>query len=72
MDAVSVEIFVLNFNGAALLAECLPSIVEAARTSLHRCTVTVVDNGSTDESHRLLSRDFPEVRVLSYPNDGLC
>lgn len=72
MDAVAVEIFVLNYNGAALLAECLPSIVRAARGSSFACTVTVVDNASTDDSSTLLARDFPDVGVLRFTNDGLC
>lgn len=71
MDAAAVELFVLNFNGARLLAECLPSIVCAAARSRYPTCVTVVDNGSTDESLALLARDFPSVAVRLAPNDGL-
>jgi GT2 family glycosyltransferase/phosphatidylglycerophosphate synthase len=72
MEAAGVELFVLNYNGARLLAECLPSIVRAAARSSRRASVTVVDNGSTDDSLELLARDFPSVTVRPAPNDGLC
>jgi N-acetylglucosaminyl-diphospho-decaprenol L-rhamnosyltransferase len=72
MEAAAVELFVLNFNGARLLAECLPSIVCAAARSHHPTCVTVVDNGSTDDSLALLARGFPTVAVRLAPNDGLC
>src|SRR5688572_21779760 len=72
MEAAAVELFVLNFNGARLLAECLPSIVCAAARSRFRASIAVVDNGSTDDSLALLARDFPSVAVRSAPNDGLC
>jgi GT2 family glycosyltransferase len=74
MDPVaghSTQILVLNFNGRALLEECLPSIVEAARRSPIPCGVTVVDNGSTDDSLAMLARDWPEVGVVVEPNRGL-
>ena len=72
MEAVAVDLFVLNYNGAALLAECLPSILRAAAASRHRCRVVVLDNDSTDDSLALLKRDFPTVEVRRMPNRGLC
>jgi GT2 family glycosyltransferase len=74
MDPVGADrthVFVLNFNGRALLAECLPSIVEAARRAPVPCAVTVVDNGSTDGSLDLLAREWPTVAVVREPNRGL-
>lgn len=65
------RILVLNYNGRALLDECLPSVVEAARRSPVACQVTVVDNGSSDGSHEALARDWPGVEVLREPNRGL-
>jgi N-acetylglucosaminyl-diphospho-decaprenol L-rhamnosyltransferase len=74
MDPVGADrthILVLNYNGRALLAECLPSIVEAARRSPVPCAVTVVDNGSTDGSIDMLECDWPGVEVVRQPNRGL-
>ena len=74
MDPVGADrthILVLNYNGRELLAECLPSIVEAAARSPVPCAVTVVDNGSTDGSLDVLARDWPGVGVIREPNRGL-
>ncbi|HMB02875.1 MAG TPA: glycosyltransferase, partial [Isosphaeraceae bacterium] len=74
MDPVGADrthLLVLNYNGRALLAECLPSITEAARRAPVPCAVTVVDNGSTDGSLDLLARDWPGVGVVREPNRGL-
>ena len=74
MDPVGADrthILILNYNGRALLAECLPSIVEAAARSPVPCAVTVVDNGSTDGSLDELAQNWPKVGVLREPNRGL-
>jgi N-acetylglucosaminyl-diphospho-decaprenol L-rhamnosyltransferase len=65
------HILVLNYNGLDLLTECLPSIVEAAARTPVPCGVTVVDNDSTDGSRELVSRRWPEVRVVREENRGL-
>jgi len=51
---------ILNWNGEALLEECLMSLRE---TAYHPFEVVVVDNASTDGSLGVLSR-FPEVKVV--------
>jgi GT2 family glycosyltransferase len=65
------NILVLNYNGRELLAECLPSIVEAAARSPVPCGVTVVDNDSQDGSPKLLLERWPGVRVVHQENRGL-
>ena len=70
-DTDRTHILVLNFNGRDLLAECLPSLVEAAGLAPGPCPVTVVDNGSTDDSLAYLERDWPGVLVVREPNRGL-
>jgi N-acetylglucosaminyl-diphospho-decaprenol L-rhamnosyltransferase len=74
MDPVGSDrthILVLNYNGRALLGECLPSVVEAAAKAPMPCAVSVVDNGSTDGSVEAVARDWPGVRVWGEPNLGL-
>lgn len=71
MGADRTHILVLNYNGRALLGECLPSIVEAAARAPVPCPVTVVDNGSTDGSLEELARSWPGVGVVREPNHGL-
>lgn len=72
MKGTPIQLLVLNHNGLALLEECLPSIVQAARQSRHRCEVLVVDNGSTDGSLAWLAVECPQVGVVRLPNRGLC
>jgi GT2 family glycosyltransferase len=74
MDPVGADrthILVLNYNGRELLAECLPSIVEAAAGATVPCAVSVVDNGSTDGSLEDLAHHWPEIPVVREPNRGL-
>lgn len=65
------HLLVLNYNGQRLLDECMPSIVAAAQRSTTPCRVTVVDNGSTDDSIRILRDGWPEVGLLRHENRGL-
>ena len=74
MEPVSLDrarILVLNYNGRALLEECLPSVVEAARRSPIPCGVAVVDNDSADDSVAWLAANHPDVAVVRRPNRGL-
>ena len=71
MGADRTHILVLNYNGRALLGECLPSIVEAAERSPVPCALSVVDNGSTDDSLAYLANHWPNINVIREPNLGL-
>src|SRR3954467_9525921 len=75
MDPVGADhrthILVLNYNGRELLAECLPSIVEAAARAPVPCAVSVVDNGSTDGSLETLAEGWPTIPVIRERNRGL-
>lgn len=71
MEAADVDILVLNYDGRALMGECLPSIVAAGAASKYACRVTVVDNASTDDPTAWLAAEFPSVAVRRLPNDGL-
>lgn len=59
-----VAVIILNWSGEKLLREFLPSVV--ANTDPDIADVIVADNGSTDRSRELLSRDFPQVRLLAF------
>ncbi len=65
------HILILNYNGRALLAECLPSIAFAAARAPVPCAVSVVDNGSSDGSPEELAQRWPEIGVIPQPNRGL-
>jgi len=56
-----VSLVILNFNGAALLGDCLSSIAEQ---SFQDFEVVLVDNGSTDESLARVEQLWPAARVI--------
>ena len=57
-----VSVVILNWNGAALLREFLPSVI--ANTNSELADVYVADNGSTDDSIAVLESEFPEVGII--------
>ena len=59
MDKVAIVI--LNWNGAKMLRQYLPSVLQYSRDD---AVVYVADNASTDDSLDLLKREFPEVRLI--------
>lgn len=59
---MTVSVIIPNWNGAHLLPTCLDSL---RRQSYAGREIIVVDNASTDGSLELLSRDYPEVRVIA-------
>ncbi|MFO0956198.1 MAG: glycosyltransferase [Isosphaeraceae bacterium] len=65
------RILVLHHNGPGLLARCLPSVLEAARSCPIPCRVTVIDNASTDGSCDRFDREWPGVGLIRETNRGL-
>ena len=59
MDKVAIVI--LNWNGAKMLAQYLPTVLNYSRDE---ATVYVADNASTDNSLDLLRREFPECKLV--------
>ena len=60
MDKVAIVI--LNWNGAKMLAEYLPTVLNYSRDE---ATVYVADNASTDDSLQLLSSRFAECKTIA-------
>ncbi|MBR1688705.1 MAG: glycosyltransferase family 2 protein [Prevotella sp.] len=59
MDKVAIVI--LNWNGAKMLRQYLPTVLNYSRDE---ATVYVADNASTDDSLALLRTEFPECRLV--------
>lgn len=59
-----VAVVILNWNGAGLLRRYLPSVM--ASTCADLADVIVADNGSTDDSRRVLEQEFPQVKTLYF------
>lgn len=63
MSFPKTAIVILNWNGASLMRQFLPSVVRFSR--LENVDVIVADNGSTDDSLLVLRNEFSEVKVLN-------
>lgn len=68
----SLHVLVLNYNGADILEETLPTLVAACAASARPCRLTVIDNSSADASLQILRGHFPSVNVIKRPNRVLC
>lgn len=58
-----VAVIILNYNGAALMRKYLPSVI---RHTPALARLIVADNGSDDDSLKLLHEQFPQVEVLPF------
>ena len=64
-----VTVIIPTFNRAKLLRRALDSVF-AQKTTV-RMEVIVVDDGSTDDTQRMLSHHFPQVSVIKQENQGV-
>ena len=56
-----IAIVILNWNGANMLRQYLPTVL---RYSRDEATVYVADNASTDDSLQVLRQEFPECQLI--------
>jgi len=64
------SIVVLNYNAGDLLLDCIESVF---KTEKRKFEVIVVDNISTDDSHKKCKEKFPEIRLIeNKENLGYC
>src|SRR4051812_34056320 len=59
---VSSVVVVPNWNGEAVLADCLDSL----RKQTLKAHIIVVDNGSSDGSVELVEKSYPEVELIKH------
>lgn len=59
-----VSVVILNWNGAKLMEQYLPSVVANCPEEI--AEVVVADNGSTDSSVQMLKDQFPTVRLILF------
>lgn len=65
----TVSVVILNFNGEKLLQQFLPSVIKHSGNA----RIIIADNGSTDQSKKLVSSDFPFVEWIQLEkNYGFC
>ena len=61
---MQISIVILNWNGEKYLSQFLPVLIE--KTQLSDVEIVVADNGSTDNSVKLLQKNFPSVKLLLF------
>lgn len=61
-----VKIIIPNWNGAELLEECFQGIREQ---TFRDYSITVVDNGSIDNSVEIIRRVDPEIEIIALPTN---
>lgn len=66
MSAPTVAVVILNWNGRQFLEQFLPSVTAS---SYQPCTIYVADNASTDDSLDYLKAHWPQVKIISLPEN---
>ena len=64
---VEISVIVPCYNAAAWISEALGSVV---KQGLDSAEIIVIDDGSIDESAKIVERDFPYVRLIKTKNQG--
>ena len=68
MKIPDITLIITNWNGKDLLQECLPSVLQAVKFDSKRCyEIIVVDDCSSDDSLRILEKEFPKITRLKTP-----
>lgn len=65
----SVSVVVLNYNYGRYVDEALDSVTGQEPGDYRLSEVVVIDDGSTDDSHRVYAR-YPGVRIVLKPHEG--
>ena len=66
MTAPTVSVVIPNWNGRRFLHTCLQSLFQQEFADLE---VVLVDNGSADDSVTFVQSEFPQVRLLAFPEN---
>lgn len=61
-----VAVVILNWNGSNMMRQFLPSVVKGTGEDGE---VIVADNGSSDDSCDMLSREFPNIKQIRLPKN---
>ena len=59
---IKTSVVILNWNGAKLLQQFLPTVL--IHTQTEDCEVVVADNNSSDNSVEVMRQHFPEVKLI--------
>lgn len=62
-----IAVIILNWNGEKLLQEFIPSVSENTNSLI--ADVIVADNGSSDNSIEYLKQNFPDIKIIAFPEN---
>jgi len=67
MNKNTVSAVIPNYNGEKLLEKNLPSLLKAKENPANNIIeIIIVDDGSIDESTKLITKNFPEVKLIKH------
>jgi len=61
-----IKILILNWNGSNVIKECIDSVT---KLSYPNYSVTVIDNGSTDNSLNLIENNYSDLEIIRIGNN---
>jgi len=61
-----VSIIIVNYNGSKIIKDCLDSITNQSYSNFE---VIVVDNNSTDESTKIIKKNYPNIKLIELKNN---
>ncbi len=60
------SIIIPNYNGEKLLQQNLPAVISESENFNNDCEIIVVDDGSSDNSVKILQEQFPTVKLVQH------
>lgn len=67
MKNYKVSVIIPNFNGEKLLEKNLPEVINASKNTENKIyEIIIVDDGSDDGSVKLLTKNFPEIKLIKH------
>lgn len=69
---MKISVVIPSKNGLHHLKDCLPTVISAAKKSLHSVSIVVVDDNSTDQTLQIAPSLFPDITFLRNPKKGAC
>lgn len=63
LGGLEVSVLIVNWNTSDLLEQCLKSLRQLPESS--SLEILVIDNGSVDDSVAMVTREFPEVKLIA-------
>lgn len=67
MEKNKVTIVIPNYNGRDLILANLPKVIRAYKNKVNKIEeIIVVDDGSSDDSVKIIKNNFPEIRLIKH------